>query len=222
MRRLSFVAIATAGTTIRSANAGTTNSYANMIGCSMATPHVSGVAATVMEHYPELHNLRHLIRAQLDGDGAPAQQRRHASAQHGDSEHDPQHVRPGTSLALRRALGAPEPRRPDDALGVAHDHARQVGLPRHRGSTRRVPPGHRTHMGRAGGERGRVGGGRLRPRSLDRPRAVLHPRLQGVVRQMGVAVVVGERGRARAVGHAESGRLRRTSTSGQGPWGLDA
>jgi hypothetical protein len=65
MRRLSFVAIATAGTTIRSANAGTTNSYANMIGCSMATPHVSGVAATVMEHYPELHNLRHLIRAHL-------------------------------------------------------------------------------------------------------------------------------------------------------------
>jgi hypothetical protein len=64
-RRLTCVAIATAGTTIRSANAGTTNSYANMIGCSMATPHVSGVAATVMEHYPEFHNLRHLIRAHL-------------------------------------------------------------------------------------------------------------------------------------------------------------
>jgi subtilisin family serine protease len=52
MRRLSCGAIATTGRTIRSANAGTTNSYVNMISCSMATPHVSGVAATVMEHYP--------------------------------------------------------------------------------------------------------------------------------------------------------------------------
>ena len=53
------------GTTIRSANAGTTNGYTNLVGCSMATPHVSGVAATVMEHYPEFRDLPHLGRAHL-------------------------------------------------------------------------------------------------------------------------------------------------------------
>jgi Subtilase family len=53
------------GTTIRSANAGTTNGYTNMVGCSMATPHVSGIAASVMEHYPEFRGLPHLMRAHL-------------------------------------------------------------------------------------------------------------------------------------------------------------
>lgn len=53
------------GTTIRSADAGTTNGYTGMIGCSMATPHVSGIAASVMEHYPEFRNLPHLTRAHL-------------------------------------------------------------------------------------------------------------------------------------------------------------
>ena len=52
MRRLLFVTIATAGTTIRSANAGTTNSYANMIGCSMATPHVTGTVAVMLTCSP--------------------------------------------------------------------------------------------------------------------------------------------------------------------------
>jgi hypothetical protein len=53
------------GTTIRSANAGSTNGYTDMIGCSMATPHVSGIATSVMEHYPEFRGLPHLMRAHL-------------------------------------------------------------------------------------------------------------------------------------------------------------
>lgn len=53
------------GTTIRSADAGTTNGYADDSGCSMATPHVSGIVATVMEHYPEFRTLPHLMRAHL-------------------------------------------------------------------------------------------------------------------------------------------------------------
>lgn len=57
--------IVATGTTIRSANAGSTSGYTNMFGCSMATPHVSGIAATVMEHYPEFRNLPHLMRAHL-------------------------------------------------------------------------------------------------------------------------------------------------------------
>lgn len=53
------------GTTVSSASAGTTNGYRDMSGCSMATPHVSGIAATVMEHYPEFRDLPHLMRAHL-------------------------------------------------------------------------------------------------------------------------------------------------------------
>jgi subtilisin family serine protease len=44
--------IVATGATIRSARAGTTSDYRDDSGCSMATPHVSGIAATVMEHYP--------------------------------------------------------------------------------------------------------------------------------------------------------------------------
>jgi len=53
------------GTVVTSARAGTTNQYTDKSGCSMATPHVSGVAATIMEHYPEFQTLPHLMRAHL-------------------------------------------------------------------------------------------------------------------------------------------------------------
>lgn len=53
------------GNSIRSARAGTTNDYIDNSGCSMATPHVSGIAATVMEHYTEFRTLPHLMRAHL-------------------------------------------------------------------------------------------------------------------------------------------------------------
>lgn len=53
------------GSSIRSARASTTNGYTDMSGCSMATPHVSGIAATLMEHYPEFRTLPHLMRAHL-------------------------------------------------------------------------------------------------------------------------------------------------------------
>ena len=57
--------IVATGNLIRSARAGTTNDYTDMSGCSMATPHVSGIAATVLEHYPEFRTLPHLMRAHL-------------------------------------------------------------------------------------------------------------------------------------------------------------
>jgi len=54
------------GTVVTSASAGTTNQYRNMSGCSMATPHVSGLAATLMEHYPTSFEWRpFLLRAYL-------------------------------------------------------------------------------------------------------------------------------------------------------------
>ena len=46
------------GTTVTSALAGTTSSYTDISGCSMATPHVTGLAATLMEHYPEFPTWR--------------------------------------------------------------------------------------------------------------------------------------------------------------------
>jgi subtilisin family serine protease len=57
--------IVATGSSIRSARAGTTNDYSDKSGCSMATPHVSGIVATVMEHYPEFRTLPHLMRAHL-------------------------------------------------------------------------------------------------------------------------------------------------------------
>lgn len=57
--------IVATGATIRSARAGTTSDYRDDSGCSMATPHVSGIAATVMEHYPEFRTLPQLMRAHL-------------------------------------------------------------------------------------------------------------------------------------------------------------
>ncbi len=53
------------GREVTSADAGTTNQYTGMSGCSMATPHVSGIAATLMEHYPDFRNRPQLLRAHL-------------------------------------------------------------------------------------------------------------------------------------------------------------
>ena len=53
------------GSVVSSADAGTTNLYTGMSGCSMATPHVSGIAATLLEHYPDFRNRPHLLRAHL-------------------------------------------------------------------------------------------------------------------------------------------------------------
>jgi serine protease AprX len=53
------------GNVITSARAGTTNQYINMTGCSMATPHVSGLAATLMQHYPEFQSQPYLLRSHL-------------------------------------------------------------------------------------------------------------------------------------------------------------
>ncbi|MBT8440704.1 MAG: S8 family serine peptidase, partial [Gammaproteobacteria bacterium] len=53
------------GTVIHSANAGTTNGYRTMSGCSMATPHVSGISATLMQHYSAFIDRPYLLRAHL-------------------------------------------------------------------------------------------------------------------------------------------------------------
>jgi hypothetical protein len=53
------------GSVVTSASAGTTNLYRNMSGCSMATPHVSGIAASLIQHYPDFRGRPHLLRAHL-------------------------------------------------------------------------------------------------------------------------------------------------------------
>jgi subtilisin family serine protease len=52
------------GDTVTSALAGT-NSYTDKSGTSMATPHVTGLAATLMEHYPSLKFNPALLRAHM-------------------------------------------------------------------------------------------------------------------------------------------------------------
>ncbi len=53
------------GAAVTSARAGTTNQYTAKTGCSMATPHVSGIAASLMQHYPEFRDRPQLLRAHL-------------------------------------------------------------------------------------------------------------------------------------------------------------
>jgi subtilisin family serine protease len=53
------------GAVVTSAQAGSTDGYVDKSGCSMATPHVSGIAATLLEHYPDFRNRPHLLRAHL-------------------------------------------------------------------------------------------------------------------------------------------------------------
>ena len=53
------------GTEVTSAKAGTTSDYVAFVGCSMATPHVTGLAATLMEHYPEFRGSPALLRAHM-------------------------------------------------------------------------------------------------------------------------------------------------------------
>lgn len=54
-----------AGTQVTSARAGTTNGYSTLQGCSMATPHVTGIAATLMEHYGAFRGRPDLLRSHL-------------------------------------------------------------------------------------------------------------------------------------------------------------
>jgi hypothetical protein len=53
------------GAYVTSAKAGTTSEYFEQGGCSMATPHVSGLVATLMDHYPAFRGRPALLRAHL-------------------------------------------------------------------------------------------------------------------------------------------------------------
>jgi hypothetical protein len=53
------------GNLITSIQAGTTNAYISMRGCSMATPHVSGIATSLVEHYADFRDRPQLLRAHL-------------------------------------------------------------------------------------------------------------------------------------------------------------
>ena len=53
------------GTSIQSVNAGTNNGYRSMTGTSMAAPHITGIAATLLQHYPSFRNRPHLLRAHM-------------------------------------------------------------------------------------------------------------------------------------------------------------
>jgi len=59
------------GTTVTAARAGTTNGYTDMVGCSMATPHVSGIAATVLQHYSSFVDRPQYLRALLMATAIP-------------------------------------------------------------------------------------------------------------------------------------------------------
>lgn len=53
------------GTSIQSVNAGTSNGYQSMSGTSMAAPHITGIAATLMQHYTDFQNRPYLLRAYM-------------------------------------------------------------------------------------------------------------------------------------------------------------
>ncbi len=53
------------GTSIQSVNAGTNNGYRSMTGTSMAAPHITGIVATLLQHYSSFQNRPHLLRAHM-------------------------------------------------------------------------------------------------------------------------------------------------------------
>ena len=53
------------GRVVTSVRAGSADQYTDKSGCSMATPHVTGIAASLLEHYPDFRNRPHLLRAHL-------------------------------------------------------------------------------------------------------------------------------------------------------------
>ena len=53
------------GQSVTSAEAGSRSEYVSMLGTSMATPHVTGLAATLMEHYPSFQFDPAMMRAHL-------------------------------------------------------------------------------------------------------------------------------------------------------------
>jgi len=53
------------GDSVCSARAGTANGYEERSGCSMATPHVSGLVSALLEHYPAWREVPQLVRAHL-------------------------------------------------------------------------------------------------------------------------------------------------------------
>ena len=57
------------GNIVTSAKAGTTNNYNDKSGTSMAAPHVTGLAATLMDHYPELQGTPGIAAVAPDGHG---------------------------------------------------------------------------------------------------------------------------------------------------------
>jgi subtilase family serine protease len=59
------------GNKVTSAKAGTTNSYTDKEGTSMAAPHVTGLAATLMDHYPYLRGRPALLRSHLMATAIP-------------------------------------------------------------------------------------------------------------------------------------------------------
>jgi hypothetical protein len=53
------------GTSIQSVNAGTNNGYRSMSGTSMAAPHITGIAATLLQHYSSFRGRPHVLRAYM-------------------------------------------------------------------------------------------------------------------------------------------------------------
>ena len=76
------------GRVVTSARAGTTDQYTDMTGCSMATPHVTGIAASLMEHYPEFRNRPQLLRAHLMASAIPHRDQTVPSNNNGGGRND--------------------------------------------------------------------------------------------------------------------------------------
>ena len=59
------------GNMVTSAEAGSTTSYTDKHGTSMAAPHVTGIAATLMDHYPDMRGRPALLRSHLMATALP-------------------------------------------------------------------------------------------------------------------------------------------------------
>ena len=147
------------GAVVTSAQAGTTDGYMDKSGCSMATPHVSGIAATLLEHYPDFRNRPHLLRAHLMASAIAAFGRGQSGEQH---RWRTQRLWARPRLRLSVALGAARPQWLERPLGLDDNHRQVLGLLRHRRASRSQAGRRGAYMGRARSERRSVTGGDLR------------------------------------------------------------
>ena len=159
-----------------------------MTGCSMATPHVSGIAATLMEHYPDFRRPSASAARPPDGVDRPAPRRQTAPANNTSGGRNDFGL--AGCRTTSRPLGPSQSERLEQPLGLAGRSPTAAGA----SATSRCPSGtDRLVVVMTWDEPAASAGAalrrHLRPRPVGRLRGRLHAGRPRPVRRVGLAVL---------------------------------